>query len=162
METETDKMTTVPNDINVPVQYELSFFIGHGLCQCEHSLNHVHRLFSNQKTILSAPDEELHLCNRHLDTTLRDDNIRSRIFTDFSSSVFYTGKLYVQLLEMLTFYAGFEINEQTGEALTDHEMTDIHYNRITSLQKAAFKHFPELHNFALANVASIGMFNFCI
>ena len=79
---------------------------------------------------------------------------------NFSSNALYAGKLYVQLLEMLTFYAGFEINEQTGEALTDHEMTDIHYSRITSLQNAAFKHFPELHNFALANVASIGMLNF--
>ena len=68
------------------------------------------------------------------------------------------GKLFVQLLDMLMFYAGFEINEQTGEALTDHEMTEIHYSSITSLQKAAFKHFPELHNFALANVASIGMY----
>ncbi len=56
---------------------------------------------------------------------------------------------------MLKFYSGFEINEQTGEALTDHEMTDIHYDKITSLQKAAFKHFPELYKFALANVASI-------
>ena len=35
---------------------------------------------------------------------------------------------------MLHFYSGFEINEQTGEALTDHEMTDIHYDSITSLQ----------------------------
>ena len=97
--------------------------------------------------------------NRHICRKLLDYSIRSGIFTDFSYSTLYAGKLYVQLLEMLTFYAGFEINEQTGEALTDHEMTDIHYNRITSLQKAAFKHFPELHNFALANVASIGMLN---
>jgi len=44
------------------------------------------------------------------------------------------GKLFVQLLEMLEFYAGFEINDQSGEALTDHEMMDIHYDRITSLQ----------------------------
>ena len=35
---------------------------------------------------------------------------------------------------MLKFYSGFEINEQTGEALTDHEMTENHYHRIISLQ----------------------------
>jgi hypothetical protein len=35
---------------------------------------------------------------------------------------------------MLEFYGGFEINDQTGEALTDHEMTDVHYDKITSLQ----------------------------
>lgn len=45
-----------------------------------------------------------------------------------------TSLFYLQLLEMLKFYAGFEINEQTGEALTDTEMMIMHYDRITSLQ----------------------------
>lgn len=35
---------------------------------------------------------------------------------------------------MLKFYTGFEINDQTGNALTENEMTTIHYDRITSLQ----------------------------
>jgi hypothetical protein len=49
----------------------------------------------------------------------------------------------LQLLEVVKFYAGFEINEQTGEALTDDEMIDIHYNRITSLQvSSCAKSFP--------------------
>ena len=39
---------------------------------------------------------------------------------------------------MLKFYAGFEINEQTGEALTDHEMTDIHYDKIAKLQVSSW------------------------
>ncbi|XP_054758837.2 RNA helicase aquarius-like [Lytechinus pictus] len=65
------------------------------------------------------------------------------------------GKLFSELLDMLTFYAGFEIKDSTGTALTDHEMTDIHYDRISSLQRAAFKLFPELKRFALSNVASI-------
>jgi intron-binding protein aquarius len=56
---------------------------------------------------------------------------------------------------MLKFYTGFEINDQTGEALTDHEMTEMHYESITSLQKAAFVNFPDLRKFALANVANI-------
>ena len=116
--------------------------------------------------------------------------------------------VFVQLLERLKFYAGFEINDQSGSSLTDHEMTDIHYNkytliiissyststhstshllpilppsfsslpspsflppsssshshnhslflsRITSLQRAAFKLFPDLRSFALSNVASV-------
>ncbi|XP_030854514.1 RNA helicase aquarius isoform X2 [Strongylocentrotus purpuratus] len=65
------------------------------------------------------------------------------------------GKLFSELLDMLTFYAGFEIKDSTGTALTDHEMTDIHYDRISSLQRAAFKLFPELKRFAMSNVASI-------
>ncbi|XP_043929809.1 RNA helicase aquarius isoform X2 [Protopterus annectens] len=65
------------------------------------------------------------------------------------------GHLFSQLLDMLKFYTGFEINDQTGVALTENEMTTIHYDRITSLQRAAFAHFPELHDFALSNVAAV-------
>ena len=35
---------------------------------------------------------------------------------------------------MLKFYARFEISEETGDPLTDHDMTEIHYTKITSLQ----------------------------
>ncbi|KAE8747342.1 hypothetical protein FOCC_FOCC005984, partial [Frankliniella occidentalis] len=56
---------------------------------------------------------------------------------------------------MLKFYARFEINDETGDPLTDHDMTQLHYSKITSLQKAAFSKFPDLRMFALANVASV-------
>ncbi|XP_057199883.1 RNA helicase aquarius isoform X3 [Triplophysa rosa] len=65
------------------------------------------------------------------------------------------GHLFCQLLDMLKFYTGFEINDQTGTALTEKEMTTLHYDRITSLQRAAFAHFPELNDFALSNVAAV-------
>uniref|UniRef100_A0A5F8HAB6 RNA helicase aquarius n=1 Tax=Monodelphis domestica TaxID=13616 RepID=A0A5F8HAB6_MONDO len=65
------------------------------------------------------------------------------------------GHLFSQLLDVLKFYTGFEINDQTGNALTENEMTTIHYDRITSLQRAAFAHFPELYDFALSNVAAV-------
>lgn len=39
-----------------------------------------------------------------------------------------------QLLEMLKFYSRFEINDESGDALTDHDMTQIHYLKIISLQ----------------------------
>ncbi|KAJ8411857.1 hypothetical protein AAFF_G00154950 [Aldrovandia affinis] len=65
------------------------------------------------------------------------------------------GHLFCQLLDMLKFYTGFEINDQTGIALTEKEMTTLHYERITSLQRAAFAHFPELQDFALSNVAAV-------
>ncbi|XP_046750844.1 RNA helicase aquarius isoform X2 [Diprion similis] len=65
------------------------------------------------------------------------------------------GGLFNQLLEMLKFYARFEISEETGDPLTDHDMTQLHYTKITSLQKAAFAKFPDLRSFALANVASV-------
>lgn len=56
---------------------------------------------------------------------------------------------------MLQFYTRFEINDVTGESLTDHDMTQLHYSKITSLQKAAFAKFPDLKIFALTNVAAV-------
>lgn len=60
-----------------------------------------------------------------------------------------------QLLDMLKFYARFEINDQSGSSLSDRDMTALHYGQITALQKAAFVKFPELRRFSLANVASV-------
>lgn len=65
------------------------------------------------------------------------------------------GKLFGQLLEMLSSYTEFEIDDITGEALTLHNRIDIHYDRVLKLQKVAFKHFPDLQRFAIANVASV-------
>ncbi|XP_052775236.1 RNA helicase aquarius-like [Mya arenaria] len=65
------------------------------------------------------------------------------------------GTLFTELLEMLKVYAEFEIDEGTGEALTVHDRIDKHYDRVLALQKVAFKHFPDLHQFAITNVASV-------
>ena len=68
------------------------------------------------------------------------------------------GKLFSQLLDQLKFYARFEISDVTGETLDDKQMMQIHYDRITSLQRAMFAKYPdntEMRKFALATVASI-------
>ncbi|XP_029848929.3 RNA helicase aquarius [Ixodes scapularis] len=65
------------------------------------------------------------------------------------------GRLFSQLLDRLNFYSRFEISDQTGEELKDHDMMQIHYDSITALQKAAFKGFPDLRRFALCNVANV-------
>ncbi|XP_055525614.1 RNA helicase aquarius [Wyeomyia smithii] len=65
------------------------------------------------------------------------------------------GNLFAQLLDMLKFYARFEINDETGDPLTDHDMTQLHYSKIKALQKAAFAKFPDLRLFALSNVANV-------
>ncbi|UYV62253.1 AQR [Cordylochernes scorpioides] len=65
------------------------------------------------------------------------------------------GRLFGQLLNMLKFYTNFEINDITGEPLTDHDMTKLHYDRITSLQKVAIHSIPELRKFAISNVAEV-------
>lgn len=65
------------------------------------------------------------------------------------------GELFLQLLDTLKFYSRFEINDETGDALTDHDMTQIHYKKIIALQRAAFAKFPALKMFALTNVAAV-------
>lgn len=65
------------------------------------------------------------------------------------------GQLFLQLLDTLKFYSRFEINDETGDALTDHDMTQIHYKKIIALQRAAFAKFPALKLFALTNVATV-------
>lgn len=65
------------------------------------------------------------------------------------------GNLFLQLLDTLKFYSRFEINDETGDALTDHDMTQIHYSKIISLQRAAFAKFHDLKLFALTNVAAV-------
>jgi len=42
---------------------------------------------------------------------------------------------------MLKFYSRFEISDDTGDPLTDHDMTEIHYSRIISLQVSSRKLF---------------------
>lgn len=92
---------------------------------------------------------------RFFNTVLDDAHVVEHCTLSYLATGPNEGKLFTQLLDMLRFYSGFEINDVTGTALTDHEMMDLHYNKITSLQRAAFKNFPELHNFALSNVASV-------
>ncbi|CAH2328296.1 RNA helicase aquarius [Pelobates cultripes] len=92
---------------------------------------------------------------RWFNTVLDDSHLVVHCYLSGLSKREQEGHLFSQLLEMLKFYTGFEINDQTGNALTENEMTTIHYDRITSLQRAAFAHFPELYNFALSNVAAV-------
>ena len=75
------------------------------------------------------------------------------------ASVFHEsprGKLFKQLLAILHFYERFEIDDFTGEALTDAQMSSKHYSDVQRAQATAFKHFqPELKRFSLTNVAAV-------
>jgi intron-binding protein aquarius len=65
------------------------------------------------------------------------------------------GKLFGQLLEMLKFYANFEIDDITGEALTDQQIMKNHYQNIIKMQKIVFKNFPQLRQVFISNVSAI-------
>jgi intron-binding protein aquarius len=43
--------------------------------------------------------------------------------------------LFAQLLDMFRFYMGFEINNLSGTALTEKEMTDLHYDAVRDAQR---------------------------
>ncbi|KAI2654745.1 RNA helicase aquarius [Labeo rohita] len=96
----------------------------------------------------SVSMEKVHYCERFIEFMI---DLELSHLTDREKE----GHLFCQLLDMLKFYTGFEISDQTGNALTQKEMTTLHYDRITSLQRAAFAHFPELNDFALSNVAAV-------
>ncbi|KAL2339363.1 hypothetical protein Fmac_007303 [Flemingia macrophylla] len=65
------------------------------------------------------------------------------------------GKLFAQLVDLLQFYEGFEINDHTGTQLTDHEVFESHYSRMQSFQLLAFKKMEKLRELALSNIGSI-------
>ncbi|XP_019455598.1 PREDICTED: intron-binding protein aquarius-like [Lupinus angustifolius] len=65
------------------------------------------------------------------------------------------GKLFAQLVDLLQFYEGFEINDHTGTQLTDHEVLEFHYSRLQSFQLHAFKKMDKLRELALTNIGSI-------
>lgn len=65
-------------------------------------------------------------------------------------------QLLQKLLAMLKFYSGFEVNDHTGLALTQNDMTQAHCDRLVSLQHVAFQQFKKtLPDLPLANLASI-------
>lgn len=67
-----------------------------------------------------------------------------------------SGKLFRQMLEQVKFYMGFEIDDKTGQPLTDSDMIDAHYLKLTRLQKVAYKYFrDELMPLVLAPVSGI-------
>ncbi|XP_034693075.1 RNA helicase aquarius-like [Vitis riparia] len=73
-------------------------------------------------------------------------------------SALYThekGKLFAQLVDLLQFYEGFEINDHVGTQLNDDEVLQSHYDRLQSFQLLAFKKIPKLRELALANIGGI-------
>ncbi|KAJ6667340.1 hypothetical protein lerEdw1_017318 [Lerista edwardsae] len=117
------------------------------------SMNKVH--YCERFIELMIDLEALLPTRRWFNTILDDSHLVVHCYLSSLAKRGKEGHLFCQLLDMLKFYTGFEINDQTGNALTENEMTTIHYDRITSLQRAAFAHFPELYNFALSNVSAV-------
>ncbi|KAF9175690.1 hypothetical protein BGX21_006167 [Mortierella sp. AD011] len=102
-------------------------------------------------------DLEAQLPTRRYFNTLIDDHQIVAIckLSKFANNK-KTGTLFGQLLDILAFYTGFEINSHTGLALTREEMTEIHASKLTKLQRIAFTYFKdELIDLAMTNLRAI-------
>ncbi|KAJ0637624.1 putative intron-binding protein aquarius [Helianthus annuus] len=65
------------------------------------------------------------------------------------------GKLFAQLVDLLQYYEGFEIDDNLGRQMTDDEVLQAHYERFQAFQLLSFKKIPKLKELALANIGSI-------
>jgi intron-binding protein aquarius len=65
------------------------------------------------------------------------------------------GKLFGQLVDLLQYYEGFEIDDHNGRQMTDDEVLESHYNRVQSFQLLAFKKIPMLRELSLASIGSL-------
>eukprot|EP01012_Entosiphon_sulcatum_P009985 TRINITY_DN1576_c0_g1_i1.p1 TRINITY_DN1576_c0_g1~~TRINITY_DN1576_c0_g1_i1.p1 ORF type:complete len:1408 (-),score=401.30 TRINITY_DN1576_c0_g1_i1:99-4226(-) len=66
------------------------------------------------------------------------------------------GKLFRDLLGILRFYLGFEIDDVTGAALDNNQMKLAQSRKLIAFQRVCFKHFPDkLRDLALANLGLI-------
>lgn len=80
---------------------------------------------------------------RYLNTLIDDHQVVAICKLAQLNSNNESGTLFSQLLEIFTFYTGFEINGHTGLALTKEEMTEIHASKLTKLQvRNSFKQPP--------------------
>ncbi|KAI9094430.1 hypothetical protein DFS34DRAFT_249440 [Phlyctochytrium arcticum] len=100
--------------------------------------------------------ESSKLATRGRNFQSRNKNISLVLPTDWSSRGSESGALFVQLLENLSFYARFEIDDYTGAAIGSAEKTHRFYESMRTVQKLAFVNFREtMEEFALANVGSV-------
>lgn len=65
------------------------------------------------------------------------------------------GKLFAQLVDLLQFYEGFEIDDHNGTQLSDDNVLLTHYYRLQAFQLLSFKKIDKLQDLALANIGSI-------
>ncbi|KAF9094292.1 hypothetical protein BGX23_002306 [Mortierella sp. AD031] len=93
---------------------------------------------------------------RYFNTLVEDHQIVAICKLSKFASNKESGVLFSQLLDILAFYTGFEINGHIGLALTKEEMTEIHAARLSKLQRIAFAEFrDELMDLAMSNLRAI-------
>jgi len=137
---------------------------------CEHFLSLVVDLLSQLTTrrFLKALLEDCHFLQRAGEcgalvgegvsffSTITASNDSVQASVDAASE---PPRLYSQLLSRVDFFLGFEVDEGTGEALSESAMDSLYFSRIAILQRLAFTHFspsfPPLKEFALGSIGLV-------
>lgn len=129
------KLSTIPADENVGVAQDVVHY-------CERFLELMIDLESQLPT------------RRFFNTLLHSCNliVRCQLSTLAARE---EGKLFAQLLYILKVYAQFEINDNTGQPLSDLDVMKIHYDQVKVLQSIAFKNFEDLTQFSFSSIASV-------
>lgn len=73
-------------------------------------------------------------------------------------SALYThpaGQLFVKLVDTMRFYLAFPIDDHSGDAQTDDDVTAQHYEKVQQLQRLFFKHWESLKDLALSNCGTV-------
>lgn len=65
------------------------------------------------------------------------------------------GRLFAQLVDLLRFYEGFEIDDQTGSQLKDDDVLLAHCSKLQAFQLLCFKKIPKLRDLSLTNIGAI-------
>jgi intron-binding protein aquarius len=93
---------------------------------------------------------------RFLRTLVVDHHVLVRCRMSPLGSIHPDGVLFRQLLERLSFYQDFEINDHTAKAVSQQDMESQRYLKVKLLQRLAFKHFKDsMKDFALCAIGSV-------
>ncbi|KAH7440467.1 hypothetical protein KP509_04G109200 [Ceratopteris richardii] len=65
------------------------------------------------------------------------------------------GRLFAQLVDLLRFYEGFEIDDQTGSHLSDDDVLLAHCSKLQAFQLLCFKRVPKLKDLSLTNIGAL-------
>ncbi|UXI21280.1 cAMP-dependent protein kinase inhibitor beta-like [Sarcoptes scabiei] len=71
----------------------------------------------------------------------------------------HDGRLFRQLWDRLNFYAKFEIDDVTGEELSDAQISAKHFDRLANLQRKIFKLFQDIEKYRPLFLISIASLN---
>ena len=114
-------------------------------CEATEGFNSNQRLHYLERFLELFIDIEALLPTRRFFNTLLDDSnllvhchlsdlIQTTEFEN-DDKILDKYNLFKQLFKILKFYASFEIDDQSGEAKTDSEILESHYDKLKSLQK---------------------------